>query len=144
MVTWGLVGLSAAALAFALLVGGREERAFAVAKAVAALGGVFARTGTPMEAVVRDATIDLVLLAVVVPLALRSSKVWPLAAASICLASLMTGAAQMLVHASLQAYGLVQGGWDLLAGLVLAAGAWHAWRARRGGGRAAESPTDPA
>lgn len=130
-VAWGLVGLGAAALAVALLLGGRDERIFGAAKAAAALGGEFVRTSMPAQAVVRDVVIDLALLAVVLPLALRSAKAWPLAAASVCVAVLMTAAAQQLVHASPQAYGIVQGGWRLLGDFVVAVGAWNAWRARR-------------
>jgi len=128
---WGLVGLGAAALALALLFGGREERIFAAAKACA-LGGALIPTAGPTNAVLRDIVVDLALLAVILPLALRSNKAWPLAAASLCLAGLMTGAAQLLAHARPQAYAIVQGGWDLLAACVVAAGAWNVQRARRG------------
>jgi hypothetical protein len=131
--TGALVGVGVGALAFALLLGGREERIFGAARAASTLGGALIRTPSPIDAVVRDAAIDLALLAVVLPLALKSSKAWPLAAASLCLAALMTGAAQMLVHAAPEAYRIVQGGWTLLGDFVVAAGAWNAWRARRGG-----------
>lgn len=130
-VTWVLVGLGSAALAAALLLGGRQERVYAVAKAIATLCNTFLGTNSSPGAIPRDAVIDLALLAVVLPLALKSSKLWPLAAASLCIATLMTAAAQMLIHATPSAYGIAQGGWDLLAGLVVAAGAWNVWRARR-------------
>ena len=134
-VAWGLAGLGAAALAVALLLGGRDEQIFGAAKAAAALGGEFVRTGAPAQAVVCDVVIALALLALVLPLALRSTKAWPLTAASVCLAVLMTAAAQQLVHARPQAYGIVQGGWTLLGDLVVAAGAWNAWRVRRRDGQ---------
>lgn len=142
--TWGLIALGAAALAFALRLGGREERIFAAAKAAVALAAVLIGPLPPAQAVVRDLAIAVVLLAVVLPLALRSPKVWPLAAASLGVAALMTGAAQALVHASPEAYGIVQGGWDLMADFVVAAGAWKAWRARRIDRRALAEPTDSA
>lgn len=129
--TWGLVGLGAAALGLALVLGGREERIFAGVKAVSALGAALAPLHTPTQTVVRDTWINVVLLAVVLPLAMRTLKAWPLAAASLCLAALMTAAAQMLVHAAPEAYGLLQGCWSLLAALVVALGAWNARRGRR-------------
>lgn len=132
-VAWGLAGVGATALAVALLLGDRDERLFGAAKAAAALGGEFVQTIMPAQTVVRDVVIDLVLLAVVLPLALRSTRAWPLAAASVCLAMLMTAGAQQLVHASPQAYGVVQGGWRLLGDFVVAAGAWNAWQGRRSG-----------
>jgi hypothetical protein len=143
-VTWGLVGLGAAALAFALLLGGREERIFSAARAAAAVTAVLLGPRSPTQTVVRDVAVALILFVVVLPFALKSTKAWPLAAASLCLATLMTGAAQALVHASLAAYGIVQGGWDLLADLVVVVGAWNAWRARQAGGRPLADPTDPA
>jgi hypothetical protein len=143
--TWVLVGLGSAALGFTFLVGGRDERIYAAAKATAAFGDLLIGANSSTASVAREAVIDLALLAVVLPLALKSTKVWPLAAASICVATLMTAAAQMLIHATPAAYGIAQGGWDLLAYLVIVAGAWNAWRARRrGDGRAPKSTTDPA
>ena len=135
--TWVLVGLGSAALIFALLLGGRDERIYGAAKAVAALGDSLMGASSSTGTVARESVIDLALFAVVLPLALKSSKVWPLAAASLCIATLMTAAAQMLIHATPSAYGIAQGAWELLADLVVALGAWHAWRARRqGDGRA--------
>lgn len=144
-VTWVLVGLGSAALGFAVLAGGREERIYATAKATAALGALVIRTQSATGTAARDTLIELALFAVVLLLALKSTKVWPLAAASLSLATLMTAAAQMLIHASPSAYGIARGGWELLAYLVIMAGAWNAWRARRrGDGRAPKSTTDPA
>lgn len=144
-VTWVLVGLGSAALGFAFLFGGREERIYATAKATAALGELVIGTHSWSGTAARDALTELALFAVVLPLALKSTKVWPLAAASLCLATLMTAAAQMLIHASPPAYGIARGGWQLLAYLVIVVGAWSAWRARRrGDGRARRRPTDPA
>lgn len=142
--TWELIGLGATALAFALLLGGREERIFAAAKAGAVVAVALIGTRSPTQTVVRDVAIALLLFAVVLPLALTSTKAWPLAAASLCLAALMTGAAQALVHASPEAYGIVQGGWQLLTDLVVAVGAWNARRARQAAGRILANPTDRA
>ena len=135
-VTWVLVGLGCAALVLALLLGGRDERIYAAAKAITAVGDVLIGTSSSAGAVAREAGIDLALFAVVLPLALTSSKIWRLAAASLCIAALMTAAAQMLIHATPSAYGIAQGGWGLLADLVVALGAWNAWRARRSERRA--------
>lgn len=137
---WGLVGLGSAALGFAFLFGGREERIFATAQALSALGDIFLGWNAAGDNVAGEAVIDLAVLAVVVPLALRTSKVWPLIAASLCVAILMTTAAQALVHATPAAYAIAQGGWTLLADLVVAAGAWNVWRARREGALAFAPP----
>jgi len=124
-----LVVIGLAALAYALTVGGREERIFVAVQAASALGEHAAvRFGRSISSAV---LIDLAVLAVVIPLALRTRKVWPLLAASLCVASLMTEGAQMLVHASDTAYAIIQGAWDLLADLVVAVGAWNVWRSRR-------------
>lgn len=125
---WLLVLVGLAALSFAFALGGREERIFVVAQAVSALGEHSAvRFARHIPTAV---LIDLAVLAVVIPLALRTNKVWPLFAASVCVATLMTEGAQMLVHASEPAYAIVQGAWDLLANLIVVVGAWNVWRAR--------------
>jgi hypothetical protein len=49
----------------------------------------------------------------------------------------------MLIHATPSAYGIAQGTWELLADLVVALGAWNAWRARRQGDGQAEAPDRP-
>jgi len=43
----------------------------------------------------------------------------------------MSEAAQLLVHASPRAYGLMQSAWDLLADAMVAAGAVNIWMSRR-------------
>jgi hypothetical protein len=126
---WLLVVIGLAALAFALAAGGREERIFVGIQAASALaehGAV--RFGRSIPAAV---FIDVVVLALVMPLAMRTHKVWPLFVASLCVATLMTEGAQMLVQASEAAYAVIQGAWDLLANLAVAVGAWNVWRARR-------------
>lgn len=126
---WLLVVVGLAALGFALVVGGREERIFVGVQAASALGEHGAvRFGESIAAAV---LIDTVVLAVVIPMALRTHKAWPLVAASLCVATLMTEAAQMLVQASETAYAIIQGAWDLLANLVVVVGAWNVWRSRR-------------
>ena len=142
-VTWVLVGLGSAALIFALVLGGCEERIYGAAKVIAALCNILVGTSSSTGTVARESVIDLALFAVVLPLALKSSKVWPLAAASLCIATLMTAAAQMLIHATPSAYGIAQGAWELLADLVVALGAWNAWRARRRGDGRAQAPDRP-
>jgi hypothetical protein len=126
---WLLVVVGLAALAFALAVGGREERLFVAVQAASALGEHAAvRFG---ESIAMAVMIDLGVLALVIPMALRTHKAWPLFAASLCVATLMTEGAQMLVQASDTAYAIIQGAWDLLADLVVAVGAWNVWRSRR-------------
>lgn len=126
---WLLIFVGLAMLGFAALVGGREERLFVAAQAASALGEhTSVRFSRDIPAAV---LIDLIVLGVVIPLALRTKKIWPLFAASLCVATLMTEGAQMLVQASEEAYGLTQGTWDMLADLVVAIGAWNVWRQSR-------------
>jgi len=115
-------------LAIAFVAGGPEERIFVAAQAVSGLTEHFVvRSGDIVAAVL----VDLGVLAVVLPIALRTTKVWPLIAASLCVASLMSEAAQLMVHASPDAYGLMQASWDLIADLMVAGGAAAVWRAGR-------------
>jgi hypothetical protein len=132
-VVWGLVGLAAASLSFALLFGGREERIFAAAQALSAAAHIFLGWNSAADNVAGETVVDLAMLAVIVPLALKTSKVWPLVAASLSVAVLMSAAAQALVQATPTAYAIAQGGWSLLADLVVGLGAWNIWRARRRG-----------
>jgi hypothetical protein len=126
---WLLIGVGLLTLGYAFAFGGREERLFVAVQAGSALAEHSAvRFGRDISTAVM---IDLVVLAIVVPLALRTNKVWPLFAASLSVAALMTEGAQLLVQASAAAYGIIQGAWDLLANLIVAAGAWNVWRARR-------------
>jgi len=126
---WLLIVIGLAPLVFALVAGGREERFFVAVQAASAMGEHTAvRFG---QSIATAVLIDLVVLAAVIPLALRTHKAWPLFAASLCVAGLMTEGAQMLVHASYTAYAIIQGTWDLLANLVVAVGAWNVWRVRR-------------
>ena len=127
-IEWALLAAGLLCLAVALVVGGLEERTFATAQAVSiAFEITFARSGDVDIAVI----IDLAVLAIILPIALRTHKAWPLVAASVCVATLMSEAAQYAVHASPDAYGLMQGGWDLVANIVVAIGAARLWRARR-------------
>lgn len=124
-----LVVIGLIALAFAFLFGGREERIFAAAQAISAISEhSFLAFG---ENIIGAVIIDLAVLAVVVPLAMRSNKVWPLIGASFCVATLMTEGAQVLVRGTPEAYAIIQGSWDLLASLVVAAAAWQLRRTRR-------------
>ena len=125
---WLLLAFGLAALTFAVVLGGREERVFVVVQAASGLAEH--RIIHLQQELPRAILLDLLVLAILVPLALRSSRTWPLFVASLCLASLMTEAAQLLVGASFEAYAIVQGIWDLIADLVVAYGAWNGWRAR--------------
>lgn len=130
-VGWLLIGVGLMTLSFAFAFGGREERFFVAVQAGSALAEHSAvRFGRNIPTAV---LIDLVVLAIVLPLALRTNKAWPLFAASLCIAALMTEGAQMLVHASDTAYAIIQGTWDLLANLIVAVGAWNVWRPRNAG-----------
>jgi hypothetical protein len=131
---WALLASGLTCLAVASAAGGPEERLFAAAQALSGLFELlFARNGDIDVAVL----IDVGVLAVIVPVALRTQKVWPLIAASFSVAAMMTEAAQHMVRASPQAYGLLQGVWDLLADIVVAIGGLCVWRARRRAGAGA-------
>ena len=126
---WLLVMIGLAALVFAMIAGGREERIFVAAQAASAVAEhIIVRFGGNIPGAI---LIDLAVLAIIVPLALGSNKVWPLFAASLGVAALMTEAAQLLVGASLEAYAIIHGSWDLLGALVVALGAWNVMRAKR-------------
>lgn len=126
---WVLIVAGLALLSVALVLGGREERIFVAAQAASALAEHSLLTFG--ENIGGAVLIDLAVLAVVLPVALTSQKVWPLLAASLCVATLMTEAAQALVHADVEAYAIAQGLWDLLANFVVAVGAWNVWRGAR-------------
>ena len=135
---WALLAAGLICLAFAVIAGGPEERLFAAVQAVSGLLELlFARTGAIDIAVL----IDFAVLAVIIPIALRTQKIWPLVAAALSVAALMTEAAQHMVHASPDAYGLLQSAWDLLANIVVAIAALGLWRGRRG--RRAEARSLP-
>lgn len=137
---WLLPALGLAALAFAAAFGGREERIFVLVQAASGA----AEHGARFEHEVAGAIlVKLAVLAILLWLALRTCKAWPLVVASLCVASLMTEAAQLLVHAAPTAYAITQDGWSLLADLVVAFGAWNVWQARRSGFPAAPGAKTP-
>lgn len=137
---WMLLALGFAALAFGFIFGGREERIFVL---VLATSSFTERNAVHIgHDLLRAALVDLAVLAIVLPLALRTTRTWPLLVASLCVAGLMTEAAQVLVHAAPKAYAITQGGWDLLADLVVAAGAWNVQQARQPPAPDAKTP-DP-
>jgi hypothetical protein len=126
-----ILGLGLGAMLFALAVGGAQERIYAAAQAISAAADLALGVMRFGEHLARQILVDLALFAVVLVLALRSTKAWPLAAASLCVATLMTEAAQALVHATPRAYAICQATWELMADGVMAYAAWDAWRARR-------------
>ena len=123
-----LLFVSLALLAVAFLLGEAEERIFVGAQAASGVAEHYFVHGGDIPLAV---LVDLAVLAVVLPIALRSGKTWPLVAASLCVATLMSEAAQLLVHASAAAYGVLQGSWDLLANLLVAGSALNIWLSRR-------------
>ena len=136
-----LLFVSLALLAIAFLLGEAEERIFVGVQAASGLAEhSFVRGGDVATAVL----IDLAVTAAVLPIALRSDKAWPLVAASLCVATLMSEAAQWLVRASPAAYSLLQSGWDLLANLLVAGAALQIWWSSRGArATAAAAEDDP-
>jgi hypothetical protein len=100
-----LMVLGLTCLAVALVLGGVEERAFVIAQAASGIAEHYVvRAGDVPAAVL----VDLAVLAVMMPVALTTKKVWPLVVTSLCIATLMSEAAQMLVHAGPRAYGVMQ------------------------------------
>jgi hypothetical protein len=128
---WSVYVLGWGAVLLALLKGRWEERTFAAVQALL----IAYDTATGFKAfgahLGREPLQDLANLAVALFIALRSTKAWPIAAASLALAMVMTEAAQRLVHVQVSAYSIAQGVWEVLLDLVLAAGAIATWRARR-------------
>lgn len=137
---WSLYGLGWAAVVLALFKGQWEERVFAVVQA----GFIALDAATEYRAfgahLGHEPAHDLFNLALSLALALRSQKVWPLAAASISLAMVMTEAAQLLARVDTPAYAIAQGVWEVLLDAVLATGAVAAWRARQARARLGGSP----
>lgn len=121
---WGAVLLAA-------LKGDWEERTFAALQAVFILLDAVDDYRVLGAHLGQEPLQDLANLAVALVLALRSDKFWPMAAASLALAMVMTETAQHVAHVQTSAYSIAQGVWEVLLDLVLLIGAVNAWRARR-------------
>lgn len=128
---WSLYGLGWTAVGLALVVGRWEERTFAVAQAILILIDASTDYRDFGAHLGQEPAQDLANLGVSLVLALRSNKLWPLAAASLALAMVMTEAAQRVAHVQTAAYSIAQGVWEVLLDLVLLVGTLAAWRARR-------------
>jgi hypothetical protein len=130
---WARAGLSCLLVAFAFLKGDWEERSFAALAVADMLARRAAGVGYYGANLPYEAATDGVALVLLLLIALRSDKFWPLVAGSVALASLMTEAAQALLPTVQRAYGFAQGTWELATYVVLGVGTWRAWRARRRG-----------
>jgi hypothetical protein len=128
---WLLVTFSLATAAIVFVVGGTEERIFAGAQALSAIGDILIGAGFTGRNVGGEMVIDLALLAVILAIAVKANKVWPLFAASLCAATVMTEVAQIFAQAGPFAYSIIQAVWESLALVVVTVGAWQVWRGRR-------------
>ena len=137
---WLLILVSGIALAFAVILGGLEERIVAAAQAVSVVADDLVGAAFTGKNAGAEMSIDLILLAVILPIAFRTSKIWPLVVASLCVVALETEAAQMLASVSARTYVVTQGLWEVLTCAVVSLGAWKAWRARRANNIGLASP----
>jgi hypothetical protein len=128
---WSVYVLGWGAVLLALFKGEWEERTFAAGQVVLIVSDAVADFRAFGAHLGQEPLQDLANLALALFIALRSSKRWPIAAASLALAMVMTEAAQRLIHVQVSAYSIAQGVWEVLLDLVLAAGTIAAWRARR-------------
>jgi hypothetical protein len=81
-----------------------------------------------------DMVSGIVDLGVAMSVAMRSSKIWPIAYSAVTLVSLATTMAQNVIAVSGWAYGTAMFVWVYLQCLILVVGAWRAGRVRRDAG----------
>lgn len=114
--------LTGAATGYALAKGQAAERILAAV----AIGIYALPQGVYGQHIGFEIGVNALAAPVLVAVALRSDKPWPLAAASIGLVSLATNVAQMFWPVSSWAYGTVCLVWEYLYLAVLAAATWSA------------------
>jgi len=128
---WVLLAVSVVAVALAFVLGGIEERVFAIAQALSVAADNAIGAAFTADNVGGEMAIDLVLLAVVLRIALRTSKLWPFVAASLCVVATETQAAHFFISIDDRIYVFTQGLWEFLSCAVVSVGAFHVWRSAR-------------
>jgi hypothetical protein len=126
--------LMASAAGFALWKGGQPERACAVAMVAAWLATVLLtdRRNNWVDPQWGVMAADLSLLTLLLWVALRANRFWPLWAAAFQLLGVITHVAIMADRTiSGRAYYVAAVIWSYLVVIALAAGTWSAWRRRR-------------
>jgi hypothetical protein len=142
--TWFPIVVIGGVCAAALLKGGREERIAAGAFVLGTLATPFIKDyswGTQWAIF----GVDVVYLALLLVIALRSPRYWPLCAAGFQLLGVVTHAAS-IVDPMLPKWAYVTAGviWTYLVLAAIAVGTWNAWRGRRQLANAAAVPTPAA
>lgn len=136
------IALFTAVCAFAMWKGDEEERLTGLALAFAAIAAPFLKDhrwlGLQWGVLAVDAAFFLLILVI----AFRTTKFWPLAAAGFQLLGLVTHAV-ITMEAGVRAWAYVTAGviWSYLILIALAVGTWNAWRARQPA--ASGAPTIP-
>ncbi len=116
----------------ALLTGGGEEKAASAALAADVIFTFLLRDRSWPHVQWTEFAFDVLLLALLVGIALRSAKFWPLAAAAFQLLATLTHVAKMVdpkVHQWAYLTAIVIWTYALIA--TLAVGTWNSWRSKR-------------
>lgn len=115
----------------AFLKGGVEERVTAVTLFIATWGTILLRDRSWPQVQATAFALDVAVLAVLLVIALRTAKYWPLAAAGFQLLGVVTHIGKLIdPHVNQWAYITAGVIWTYLLIIALSVGAWNTWRAR--------------
>ncbi|MGH6884268.1 MAG: hypothetical protein ACREFM_25325 [Hypericibacter sp.] len=142
---WFGLALTTAVCGSAFWKGGREEQAAAGAFLLAWVGTLIVRDPHWLGAQMGAFVIDILFLAVLTAIALRSPRYWPIAAAAFQLLAVLTHAARMADPAVRGwAYATASILWTQLVLIAMGVGVFGSWRESRHLARTAGDPTtDP-
>jgi hypothetical protein len=126
------IAVFTAVCAFAMWKGDEEERLTGLALAFAAIAAPFLKDHSWHGIQWGVLTVDVAFFLLILVIAFRSTKFWPLAAAGFQLLGLLTHAA-IVLDSGVRAWAYVTAGviWSYLILTALGVGTWNAWRARR-------------
>jgi hypothetical protein len=126
------IAIFVAVCAFAIWKGGEDERLVGAALAIAAIATPFLKDHRWLGPQWGVFAVDAAFFGLMLVIAFRTSKFWPLAAAGFQLLGLLTHAA-MLIDKSVRAWAYVTAGviWSYLILAALALGTWNTWRGAR-------------
>jgi hypothetical protein len=118
--------------AFAIWKGDEDERLAGAALAIADIATPFLKDHRWLGPQWGVFAVDMAFFALIVVIAFRTTKYWPIAAAGFQLLGLLTHAA-MLIDKGVRAWAYVTAGviWSYLILIALGVGTWNVWQARR-------------